>query len=52
MLKHYMYNGREYQFEEKERPEGAVEIKKEKTVKPEQTKEQKPANKAGTVKTK
>ena len=44
MLKHYMYNGREWQFEEGEQPAGAVEVGK-KAVEP-SNKAKKPANKA------
>jgi len=43
MLKHYIVNGKEYQYEEGEQPAGAVEVKK--TVEPSE-KAVKPANKA------
>lgn len=43
MLKDYIVNGKQYQYEEGEQPEGAVEVKK--TVKPLE-KAAKPANKA------
>ncbi len=42
MLKDYIVNGKQYQFNEGEQPEGAVEVK---AVKP-STKVVKPANKA------
>lgn len=45
MLKHYMYNGCEWQFEEGDQPAGAVEIVKKKAVEP-SNKEKKPVNKA------
>ncbi len=44
MLKKYIYNGQEFQYEEGEQPEGAVELKP-KAVKP-PVKAVKPANKA------
>jgi hypothetical protein len=43
MLKHYIVNGKEYQYEEGEQPNGAVEIKR--MVEPSE-KAVKPANKA------
>ena len=43
MLKNYMYNGKQWQFEEGSQPAGAVEVKK--AVKP-SNKAVKPANKA------
>lgn len=43
MLKHYIVNGKEYQFEEGRQPEGAIELKK--AVDP-SDKAVKPANKA------
>lgn len=43
MLKHYIINGTEWQYEEGEQPEGAVEMKK--AVEPSE-KAAKPANKA------
>jgi hypothetical protein len=43
MLKHYIYKGKEWIYEEGEQPEGAVELKK-KT--PPANKAVKPANKA------
>lgn len=49
MLKYYIYNGREWQYEEGEQPAGAVELKavepSEKTAKP-ANKAVKPANKS------
>lgn len=45
MLKHYMYNGCEWQYEEGEQPEGAVEVVKKKAVEP-SDKAKKPVNKA------
>ena len=54
MLKDYLYNGVQYQFEEGEQPEGAVELHGkplEKAAKP-ANKAVKPANKARTVKSK
>lgn len=46
MLKEYMINGKTWQFEEGEQPEGAVELKK--AVKP-SDKAVKPANKSRKV---
>lgn len=43
MLKDYIVNGKQYQYEEGEQPEGAVEVKK--AVEP-SSKAVKPANKA------
>ena len=43
MLKHYIVNGKEYQYEEGEQPASAVEVKK--AVEPSE-KAVKPANKA------
>ena len=40
MLKHYIYGGKEFQYEEGEQPEGAVEIK------PTEKKAAEPLNKA------
>ena len=52
MLKNYVYKGLEWQFEEDEKPEGAVEVVKEKAVEP-SDKSKKPANKSRkAVKTK
>lgn len=48
MMKDYMVNGRQYQFEEGTQPENAVEVKK---VEP-QNKAVKPANKARRTKQK
>ena len=48
MLKRYMINGKEWQFEEGTQPAGAVEVKK-KAAEP-QNKAVKPANKAKAVK--
>lgn len=50
MLKIYEYNGRTYQYEEGEQPEGAVEVKAEPPKAA--AKAVKPANKSRTVKTK
>lgn len=43
MLKQYIVNGKQFQYEEGEQPEGAVEIK---AVEPPKNKAVKPANKA------
>ena len=55
MLKHYMWNGAEWQYEEGEQPKGAVELKavepSEKAAKP-ANKAVKPANKRKAVKAK
>ena len=48
MLKQYIVNGKQYQYEEGEQPEGAVEVK---AVEPPK-KAVKPANKSRAVKTK
>ena len=48
MLKDYIVNGKQYQYEEGEQPDGAVEVK---AVEPPK-KAVKPANKARAVKTK
>lgn len=48
MLKEYIINGKTWQYEEGEQPEGAVEVK---AVEPPK-KAVKPANKARAVKTK
>lgn len=48
MLKEYIVNGKQYQYEEGEQPEGAVEVK---AVEPPK-KAVKPANKSRAVKTK
>ena len=48
MLKEYIINGKQYQYEEGEQPEGAVEVK---AVEPPR-KAVKPANKSRAVKTK
>ena len=48
MMKEYIVNGRQYQFEEGEQPDGAVEVKK---VEP-QDKAVKPQNKKRKVQTK
>lgn len=48
MLKEYIINGKQYQYEEGEQPEGAVEVK---AVEPPK-KAVKPANKSRAVKTK
>lgn len=49
MIKEYMYNGKQYQFEENDAPEGAVELKK--AVEP-SNKAVKPANKRRKAETK
>lgn len=49
MLKDYIVNGYQFQFEEGEQPEGAIEVKK--AVEPPK-KAVKPANKSRAVKTK
>jgi hypothetical protein len=49
MLKYYMVNGHEYQYEEGEQPAGAVELMKEKPkqkAEEPENKAAKPANKA------
>ena len=51
MLKHYIWRGTEWQFEEGEQPDGAVEVKT-KAAAPPETKAKKPANKARKVATK
>ena len=52
MLKRYIINGKEYQYEEGEQPEGAIEVRPVKAAEP-QNKAVKPANKAKkAVKTK
>jgi hypothetical protein len=51
MLKNYMWRGVEWQFEEGEQPEGAVELKPKKAAEP-LNKAVKPANKAKAVKKK
>lgn len=43
MLKEYIVNGKQYQFEEGEQPEGAVEVK---AVEPSNKAVKKPANKS------
>ena len=48
MLKEYIVDGKQYQYEEGEQPEGAVEVK---AVEPPR-KAVKPANKSRAVKTK
>ena len=45
MLKNYLVDGKQYQYEEGEQPEGAVEVE-EKNVEQVKTKIYKPANKA------
>ncbi len=49
MLKEYVVNGKQYQYEEGEQPKGAVEVK---TKEPERDKAAKPMNKARRAKTK
>ncbi len=48
MLKKYIVNGKEFQFEEGKQPKGAVELKAEQSA----AKAKKPANKARVVKNK
>lgn len=43
MLKYYLVNGKEYQYEEGEQPAGAVELK---ATKPPEIKKAEPENKA------
>jgi hypothetical protein len=43
MLKDYLYNGKQFQFEEGEQPAGAVEVT---AVKPPEAKKAEPENKA------
>lgn len=49
MLKSYLWRGVEWQFEEGEQPEGAVELKPEKKAAEPLNKAVKPANKKRTV---
>lgn len=46
MLKRYIVNGMEFQYEEGEQPAGAVEVKPEKKAAEPQNKAVKPANKS------
>jgi len=46
MLKEYIINGKQYQYEEGEQPDGAVEVK---AVEPQKNKAAKPANKRKAV---
>lgn len=46
MLKRYIVNGLEFQYEEGEQPKGAVEVRPEKKAAAPQNKAVKPANKA------
>ena len=46
MLKEYIINGKQYQYEEGEQPDGAVEVK---GVEPPKNKAAKPANKRKAV---
>ena len=50
MLKRYIVNGMEFQYEEGEQPAGAVEVQPEKKAAEPQNKAVKPANKAKAVK--
>lgn len=55
MLKNYIWNGAQFQFEEGQQPDGAVEVKPQiqtKAVEPPKKEAPKPVNKARTVKTK
>ena len=52
MLKSYLWRGVEWQFEESEQPEGAVELKPTKKAAEPHNKAVKPANKAKAVKKK
>ena len=49
MLKHYIYHGKEWLFEEREAPEGAVELK---AAEPPKNKAVRPANKAAPARKK
>ena len=46
MLKHYIVNGKEFQYEEGEQPAGAVELQPEKKAAEPLNKAVKPANKS------
>lgn len=46
MMKEYIINGKQYQYEEGEQPDGAVEVK---AVEPPKNKAVKPANKRKAV---
>ena len=53
MLKKYLVNGKEYQYEEGEQPEGAVELNRKKAVEPPVKAVKQPRNKSRkAVKTK
>lgn len=56
MLKNYLINGFQFQYEEGSQPDGAIEVKAEnkpsKKAEETETKAAKPANKARAVKTK
>lgn len=52
MLKQYIVNGFQYQYEEGEQPEGAVELVPKKKAAEPSNKAAKPANKRKAVKTK
>lgn len=52
MLKRYIVNGMEFQYEEGEQPAGAVEFKPEEKAEEQLNKAVKPANKAKAVKKK
>ena len=52
MLKRYIVNGMEFQYEEGEQPAGAVEVKPEEKAAEPLNKAVKPANKKRTVKRK
>ena len=52
MLKRYIVNGMEFQYEEGEQPAGAVEVKPEKKAAEPLNKAVKPANNKRTVKRK
>lgn len=52
MLKDYLFNGKQFQFNEGEQPEGAVEVKVKPPKAEAEQKAIKPANKARTVKNK
>lgn len=52
MLKRYIVNGLEFQYEEGEQPKGAVEIRPERKAAEPLNKAVKPANKAKAVKKK
>lgn len=52
MLKNYLINGKQYQYEEGDQPEGAVEVVETKKAVEPSNKAVKPANKRKAVKSK